>query len=107
LTIANFQVSHVFGRTKNVYCFTAPWNIVFIPKIIDPLTGHEAKGGFVEEFQSLFRQKVIQTFHDQIQEYNDIMARYEKKIDDWVSRKVKANITDSIKKDFAVIDMGK
>ena len=36
--IFNYQVSHVYGRTKNVFCFTAPWNIVFIPKIIDPFT---------------------------------------------------------------------
>ena len=31
-SIFNYQVSHVFGLTNNVYCFTAPWNIVFIPK---------------------------------------------------------------------------
>ena len=36
-TIQNYQVSHVFGRTKNVFCFTAPWNIIFIPKLIDPI----------------------------------------------------------------------
>jgi hypothetical protein len=103
VTIANYQVSHVFGRTKNVYCFTAPWNIVFIPKIIDPLTGHEAKGDFVDEFQALFRQKVADTFRDQIHEYNDIMARYEKKISDWASHNVRPNLIESIKKDFSAI----
>ena len=44
--IRNYQVSHVFGRTKNVFAFTAPWNIVYMPKLLDPLTGHEAKGVF-------------------------------------------------------------
>ena len=40
-SIRNYQISHVFGRTKNIYAFAAPWNIAFIPKIIDPFTGHE------------------------------------------------------------------
>ena len=57
-TIFNYQISHVYGRTKNVYCFTAPWNTIFIPKIIDPFTGHEAKGSFVNEFQLLMRNKI-------------------------------------------------
>lgn len=103
VTIANYQVSHVFGRTKNVYCFAAPWNIVFIPKIIDPFTGHEAKGDFVDEFQTLFRRKVIDTFRDQINEYNDRMANYENKISDWASRNVRPNLIESIKKDFSPI----
>ena len=57
--LENYQISHVFGNTKNVYCFTAPWNLVFIPKIIDPLTGHEAKGDFVGEFQGLFKRFIF------------------------------------------------
>ena len=28
--IRNYQISHIFGRTKNIYAFTAPWNIVYI-----------------------------------------------------------------------------
>lgn len=31
--IRNYQVSHIFGRTKNIFTFTAPWNIIFMPKI--------------------------------------------------------------------------
>jgi hypothetical protein len=72
--ISNYQVSHVFGRTKNVFCFTAPWNIVFIPKIIDPLTGHEAKGEIVKEFTRLFRSKVFTKFERQICDYNEIIS---------------------------------
>jgi hypothetical protein len=72
--ISNYQVSHVFGRTKNVFCFTAPWNIVFIPKLIDPLTGHEANGTIVEEFTTLFRGKVFSKFERQISDYNRIIS---------------------------------
>jgi len=37
--IRNYQISHIFGRTKNIYAFTAPWNIVYMPKMLDPFTG--------------------------------------------------------------------
>lgn len=42
--IYNFQTSHIWGRTKNIFMFEAPWNICYTPKITDPFTGHEAKG---------------------------------------------------------------
>ena len=73
-TIFNYQVCHVFGNTKNVFCFTSPWNIVFIPKIIDPFTGHESKGDYVDKFQRLFRNKVCSMFLDEITEYNNGFA---------------------------------
>lgn len=105
--IANYQVSHVFGRTKNVYCFTAPWNVVFIPKIVDPLTGHEAKGEFVKEFQKLFKEKIMRIYYDQILEYNAHMAKYSDRIADWVSRQVKqSSLGDSINESFSSIDIG-
>lgn len=80
--IQNYQTSHIFGNTKNVYCFVAPWNIVFIPKIIDPLTGHEAKGDFVKEFQVLFKNSISNKFNHLIDEYNAIIK--EKEIINWV-----------------------
>ena len=51
--IINYQVSHIFGRTKNLFAFTAPWNLAYVPKVIDPFTGHEAKGELVQEFSYL------------------------------------------------------
>jgi len=72
--IRNYQVSHIFGRTKNVFTFTAPWNIVFMPKILDPFTGHEAKGVMVEEYQRLFQEQSYQKFKPFIDEYNDIIT---------------------------------
>ena len=72
--IRNYQVSHIFGRTKNIFTFTAPWNIVFMPKILDPFTGHEAKGNMVEEYQKLFQEESYKKFKHFIDEYNDIIT---------------------------------
>ena len=72
--IRNYQVSHVFGRTKNIFAFTAPWNIIFMPKILDPFTGHEAKGTLVDEFQLLFKQQNYNHFKTYIDEFNDIVT---------------------------------
>ena len=71
--IQNYQVSHVFGRTKNAFAFTAPWNIVYLPKLLDPFTGHEAKGEDVAEFTRLFQAQCYQKFEDMILDFNEIM----------------------------------
>lgn len=71
--ITNYQVSHIFGRTHNVYCFTAPWNIAYVPKIFDPLTGHEAKGDLAKRFSDSFQKTAYGKFEDQIKEFNSIM----------------------------------
>jgi hypothetical protein len=42
--IQNYQISHLFGKTKNPLLFSAPWNFAYIPKYIDPFTGHETQG---------------------------------------------------------------
>lgn len=52
--IFNYQVSHIFGRTKNIFLFEAPWNIAYVPKIMDPFTGHEAKGDLPLKYQAMF-----------------------------------------------------
>ena len=102
-TIQNYQVSHVFGRTKNVFCFTAPWNIIFIPKLIDPFTGHEAKGEYVTEFQKLLKGKIAKIFHREISEYNFQMLKFKESIDHWINNNVKANLKESMRKDFEEI----
>ncbi|MEA1990247.1 MAG: hypothetical protein U9N57_13705 [Pseudomonadota bacterium] len=70
----NFQIAHIFGKTKNPYSFTAPWNLAFIPKIIDPFTGHEAKGDYVQEYQKLFTDRAFNLFEDFIWEFNEIVT---------------------------------
>ena len=72
--IRNYQVSHVFARTKNIYAFTAPWNIAYMPKILDPLTGHEAKGDMVIEYTSRFQTQTYKKFSSLIDDFNEIMS---------------------------------
>lgn len=114
--ISNYQVSHVFGRTKNVFCFTSPWNIVFIPKIIDPLTGHEANGAIVEEFTKLFRNRVFSNFERQINDYNNIMSSsdFTDKVEEYFSSALdessysfeeKQKLKKSVEREFSVIEV--
>ena len=93
----------MFGRTKNVFCFTAPWNIIFIPKLIDPFTGHEAKGEYVTEFQKLLKGKIAKISHREISEYNSQMLKFKESIDHWINNNVKANLKESMRKDFEEI----
>jgi len=72
--IRNYQISHVYGRTKNVYAFTAPWNIAYVPKIYDPFTGHEAKGNMVKEFTSKLEVQTYKNFKPLIEDFNNIIT---------------------------------
>ena len=72
--IRNYQISHIYGRTKNVYAFTAPWNIAYIPKIYDPFTGHEAKGDMVKEFTSKLEIQAYKNFKPLIEDFNNIIT---------------------------------
>lgn len=75
--IYNYQVSHIWGRTKNVFLFEAPWNICYTPKIIDPFTGHETKGDLPIEFQELFMKCVQKRYKRFITDYNNIISSYD------------------------------
>jgi len=75
--VINYQVSHVFGRTKNIYSFTAPWNVVYIPKIMDPFTGHEASGELVKLFTDSFQGHIYKVFEPLIEDFNQIMLNSE------------------------------
>lgn len=103
--IFNYQVSHVFGFTKNIFLFTAPWNIVYIPKLLDPLTGHEAKGDFVIEFQKLFFNKIFELFKSEIEEYNSEISKYIPKIETWFENNVEERKRKSLLKDFTIIEI--
>ena len=87
--LLNYQVSHVFGKTRNALLFEAPWNIVLIPKIIDPLTGHESKGDWGREYQELFLETVSQRYSYFIEDYNKICEEYisQEKIDRFIEEK--------------------
>ena len=71
--ICNYQVSHIWGHTKNVFMFEAPWNICYVPKIMDPFTGHETKGRWPDEYQKIFIGKANELYRTFIEEYNQFM----------------------------------
>jgi hypothetical protein len=79
--LENYQISHIFGNTKNIYMFEALWNIAYIPKIIDPLTGHEAMGDLSVEYKSVFRNYFLKKYEAIVNDYNIIIdkerARFE------------------------------
>ncbi len=72
----NFQVSHVFGGTKNPYLFEATWNIAFVPKIMDPMTGHETKGVWPEEFSKYFKAQAYRNYKTLIDDYDRIAEKH-------------------------------
>lgn len=108
-SIFNYQVSHVFGRTKNVFCYVAPWNIAFVPKILDPLTGHEASGPFVTEFTRKFRSKVFKAFATEITDYNKIVTPYRKEVNAWLrtQKRLDDDTCHLLSQEFAKIETGK
>ena len=68
--IFNYQVSHIFGCTKNIFLFEAPWNICYVPKFMDPFTGHEAKGEYIANFQKRLFETAYKRYENIITEYN-------------------------------------
>lgn len=102
----NYQVSHIWGRTKNIFLFEAPWNICYMPKIMDPFTGHETKGTWPIEYQKMFYTKAKEIYQPFIDEYNqylitlDIEARLNEHIKslDEVSEEVRSQfLKDAIR----------
>lgn len=73
----NYQVSHIWGQTKNVFLFESPWNICYVPKLIDPLTGHEAKGDLPIDFQIHFVEHAKKKYKKYIDDYNKIISQYD------------------------------
>ena len=71
--IFNYQVSHIWGLTKNVFLFESPWNICYAPKIMDPFTGHETKGTWPQEYQQLFLSKALDLYRPFIDDYNNLI----------------------------------
>jgi hypothetical protein len=113
--IRNYQVSHIFGRTRNVYAFTAPWNIAYVPKIIDPFTGHEATGQLINEYKIQFQNQSYTRFKTMIDEFNKIMGELLYKVDGYLMEleKLEKNIPSkninelkkSIKDEFKQINI--
>lgn len=102
--IYNYQVSHIWGRTKNIFMFEAPWNICYTPKIIDPFTGHETKGDLPGEFQSYLIKHAQKRYGKFIDDYNSIISSYDirSKIDSFCAD---ADIADERFKKDAIVEL--
>lgn len=60
--------------------FECPWNVAWVPKYLDPLTGHESKGNHRNEFQVIFEQLLKKRYKKYISDYNKIMKPLEKRL---------------------------
>lgn len=102
-TIQNYQVAHVKGCTKNPLLFTAPWNIVWIPKIFDPFTGHESHGTLSEKYKTAFLKYWFTKYESLILEYNELILEHcsEKKLKSALtSVKMSSNFDEKLFKRF-------
>lgn len=72
--LRNYQLASIFGKSRNILAFTAPWNIVYIPNIIDPLMGADARGDLAIEYQQLFLEHSYKKFKPYIDEFNDMLT---------------------------------
>lgn len=108
IDLYNYQVSHIFGHTKNVYMFEAPWNICFVPKMFDPLTGHEALGTFPKDYKGKWLSVIKIKFQNYIEDYNTIMRSIKpmNRIDLFISQKSIAEKYTKEQLDKFKTDMG-
>lgn len=104
--LQNYQISHVFGRTKNPFAFTAPWNIVFLPKIVDPFTGHESKGNLTVEFQKAFQEYTYLKYEKYILDFNAITNNLQPKIQKYLSELENQQFTNDVLSQYEPIKIG-
>lgn len=69
--IFNYQLAHIFGCTKNPLLFTALWNLAYIPKYLDPFTGHETKGELSDSIREVFQEKMRRKLSVYLEDYNN------------------------------------
>ncbi|MDH5465296.1 MAG: hypothetical protein OEW60_06665 [Thiovulaceae bacterium] len=72
--LRNYQLTSIFGRSRNIFAFTAPWNIVYIPNLIDPLLSSEANNELSKEFQKAFQKNAYEKFKPYVDEFNKIVT---------------------------------
>ena len=74
--IFNYQISHLFGRTKNPLLFTSLWNLAYIPRHFDPFTGHESKGKISETIRNAFKKRTFEENVFFIEDYSRFYNEY-------------------------------
>ncbi len=74
IAIQNYKLSHLWGYTKNIYLFENPWNVIYTPIVIDPLTGHETYDNNLKlRFKEDIAKLVFGKYGKFIEEYNNIL----------------------------------
>jgi hypothetical protein len=86
--LRNYQLTSIFGRSKNIFAFAAPWNIVYIPSLLDALLGPDAKGTLAEQYQRVFFEHCFKKFKPYISEFNDIVTNmhFQRAVDEYFQR---------------------
>lgn len=72
--LRNYQLGSIFGRSKNILCFNAPWNIVYTPNILDPLLSVDARGDLAKEYKQAFLEHSYEKFKPYITEFNEMVT---------------------------------
>ena len=72
--LKNYQLTSLFGKSKNIFAFTAPWNMAYIPNILDPLLSNEARSDLAQEFQAYFLRHNLEKFKSYIDEFNKMVT---------------------------------
>jgi hypothetical protein len=118
--VRNYQVSHIWGHTKNPLLFVCPWNICLVPKMFDPFTGHEAKGPLAERFRKAFIDRAKTLYGDLICDYNDfldaeilqtgiidacILTAERAYLQGEITKRTFNDFEKNIKEEFAIIDL--
>lgn len=103
--IFNFKISHIWGKTKNPYCFMAPWNIAYTPILMDPFTGHESKGDLTEHITTELKKHAKSIYSNLIDDYNKIVNNEISKLEDYFGKNTVSNdIKNAILADFSSIE---
>lgn len=94
--LINYQVAHIWGRTKNPILFESVWNICFVPRLFDPFTGHECKGGWNDEFIPILNRFIYDKFENIINDYNQLITSndIENKIENYVNGLLASSVYD-------------
>jgi len=72
--LKNYQLYSPFGKSKNVLCFSSPWNLIYIPKILEPLLNEDSKSELALDFKKFFLKEIYNKFKIYIDEYNKIVS---------------------------------
>ena len=72
--LKNYQLATLFGKSKNIFAFTAPWNMAYIPNILDPLLNTEARSDLAKEFQAHFFKHNVEKFKSYVDEFNEMVT---------------------------------